>query len=242
MEDIITIGIIGDFDEKRPSHFATNEALTHCADKLSMNIEISWLPTKSLESISKEDMSMFDAFWCSPGSPYLSYTGAIKGIQFARENNYPFIGTCGGFQHAVMEYAQNVLSLTEVYHAEYNPDASSFFIAPLSCSLVGETKKIYLKEGSIVQQIYDKDETVERYNCSFGLNPSYQDTFDARGFHVSGTDENGEVRIFELPENRFYMATLFQPQLSSTKENPHILILKYLLAAEKFHQGRKVNL
>lgn len=242
MEDKIKVGIIGDFDEKRLSHLATNEALYHCSEKLSINIALDWLPTKSLENLNEEIMSGFDAFWCSPGSPYISYTGAIKGIQFARENNYPFIGTCGGFQHAVMEYAQNVLGLTEVFHAEYNPDASSFFIAPLSCSLVGETKKIYLKKESVIHEIYNNDETVERYNCSFGLNPSCQTTFDISGFHVSGTDENGEVRIFELPEKRFYIATLFQPQLSSTKENPHVLILEFLLAAKKFHQERKLKL
>ena len=238
MDATIKVGIIGDFDEKRSSHLATNEVLSHCAKKLSMNIAISWLPTKSLENVSKENLSVFDAFWCSPGSPYISYTGAVNGIRFARENNYPFIGTCGGFQHAVMEYAQNVLGITEIYHAEYNPDASSFFIAPLSCSLPGETKTIYLKKDTVTRKIYEKEKITEMYNCSFGLNPSCQDIFDLSGFHIAGTDENGEVRIFELPGNRFYIATLFQPQLSSTKENPHILILEFLLAAKKFRQER----
>ena len=102
-------------------------------------------------------------------------------------------GTCGGFQHAVMEYAQNVLGMAEVNHEEYNTDASTFFITVLSCSLLGETRKLV------------------------------------------GTDTNGEVRILELPQNRFYVATLFQPRLGSIPENPHKLIVKYLLAAQEFH-------
>ncbi len=238
MEDKVKIGIIGDFDPSKLSHSATNEALRHCAAYLSMDIKIQWLPTKDLEGDMDAEVPSFDAFWCSPGSPYTSYTGAINAIRFVRENDYPFLGTCGGFQHAVMEYARNISGFTEVTHAEYNPDASSFFIAPLSCSLAGETKKINLKEDSLVQKIYGIKETLERYNCSFGLNPSYQDALDQSGFHVTGTDDNGEVRILELPGNRFYIATLFQPQLSSTPENPHKLILAYLAAAQKYHRDR----
>ena len=238
MQDVIRVGIIGDFDENKLSHKATNEALYHCAKYLSLNIEIVWLPTVDLEGdINKTDYG-FDAFWCAPGSPYCSFKGAIHAIRFARENNYPFIGTCGGFQHAVIEYAQNVIGLSEVNHEEYDPDASTFFITALSCSLVGETKRIFLKNSSLVRKIYEQDEIFERYNCNFGLNVCFQDTFNQSGFHVSGVDENGEVRIFECPQNRFYVATLFQPQLSSTRENPHKLIVAYLIAAQTFHKER----
>jgi CTP synthase (UTP-ammonia lyase) len=166
--------------------------------------------------------------------------GALQGIQYAREKNHPFIGTCGGFQHAVMEYAGNVLGITNVNHAEYNPDDSEFFIAPLSCSLVGETKDIYLEKGSKIQEIYGTEIITERYNCSFGLNPLYQERFEESGFKASGMDANDEVRVFELAGARFYIATLFQPQLSSTAVNPHRLILRYLLAVQKFHQERNI--
>ncbi len=240
MNDSVKIGIIGDYDPKKISHKATQDALRHCGDSLSIKTEIVWLPTKDLEAQKEFDLSTFDGFWCSPGSPYLSYTGALQGIQYAREKNHPFIGTCGGFQHGVMEYACNVLGLTKVNHAEYNPDASEFFIAPLSCSLVGETKNIYLKKGSIIHDIYGTEVITERYNCSFALNPIYQELFEKSGLKASGADENGEVRVFELYSARFYIATLFQPQLSSKPENPHPLILRYLLAVQKFHQERNI--
>jgi CTP synthase (UTP-ammonia lyase) len=236
MNDLVRIGIIGDFDANRPSHRATDEALRHCAENLSMPLQVQWLPTESLEGDVQQAMAGYDAFWCAPGSPYRSFKGAINAIRFAREHRYPFIGTCGGFQHAVMEYALNVLKMAEVNHAEYNPDASTFFITALSCSLVGETRRIILKEGSLMRAIYGKDATDERYNCNFGLNTNFQATFDQSGFRVAGTDANGEVRIFELTSNRFYVATLFQPQLSSTPQAPHPLILEYLRAAQAFHR------
>jgi len=180
----------------------------------------------------------YDAFWCSPGSPYNSYIGALNAIHFARENNFPFIGTCGGFQHCVMEYAQNVLKISKAKHQEYNPDASEFFISALTCSLVGQTKEIFLKKGSMVQRIYGEDVTSERYNCNFGLNVKFQDDFDKSGFKVVGVDANGEARILELPSSGFYVATLFQPQLSSTPENPHKLINEYLKAARRFKENK----
>ncbi|SHJ00704.1 CTP synthase C-terminal region-related (seleno)protein [Propionispora hippei] len=236
---MIKVGIIGDFDEAKPSHEATNKALQHCAKYLHLDLECKWLPTITLEGDIKKDICDFDAFWCAPGSPYRSFKGAINAIRFARENNYPFIGTCGGFQHAIMEYAQNVLGMAEVNHEEYNPDASTFFISALSCSLLETTRKIYLKEGTKSQEIYGQTEIEERYNCNFGLNGCFQDTFDKSGLHVAGVDSNGEVRIFELSPHRFYVATLFQPQLSSTPETPHKLIVEYLLETQKFHNEHK---
>ncbi len=238
MNNLIKIGIIGDFSSEKPSHKATNEALNHCANYLGISIDFKWLPPESLESNTDKSLMEFDGLWCAPGSPYKSMKGAINAIQFARENDYPFIGTCGGFQHAVIEYAQNKLNLKDVHHEEYDPGSSNLFINTLSCSLVGKTRKIFIMENSSVFKIYNKTEVEERYNCSFGINPKYQKLIDENGFKVAGIDENNEARILELPQNKFFVATLFQPQLSSSPENPHKLILAYLTCAKKFHLQR----
>lgn len=235
--ELLHIGIIGDFDGNKKSHIATNDALKHSSDYLSLKIAVEWLPTKALE-LNMYDYSKYDAFWCAPGSPYDSYIGALNAILFARENDIPFIGTCGGFQHAVMEYAQNVLKISKIEHQEYNPDASEFFISALSCSLLGETKEIFLKKGSIIHNIYNEDVIIECYNCNFGLNAKFQANFDKNGFKVVGVDSNGEARILEMPTKNFYIATLFQPQLSSTPQNPHKLINRYLLSAKAFHNTK----
>ena len=75
MSGTIRIGIIGDFDFKRPSHKATNEALNHCADYLGISLELQWLPTESLEKDVDKSISNFDGLWCAPGSPYKSMKG-----------------------------------------------------------------------------------------------------------------------------------------------------------------------
>ncbi len=245
MEEIIKIGIIGDYEENRVSHQATNEAIRHCSEHLCLQTQTTWLPTPELEGDLSALRSGYDAFWCAPGSPYQSFSGAIRAIQYIREGDAPFLGTCGGFQHAVMEYAMHVLGMEHVAHEELHgreerSEASGFFIQPLSCSLIGETKTIYLKRDSMIYHIYEKADCIEeKYNCNFGLNPVYQDTLQCNGFHVAGVDEQGEVRIFELSGKAFYIATLFQPQLGSTEQAPHKLILRYLEEAAKNH--RKIN-
>ncbi len=94
MENIIGIGIIGDFDPEKPSHTATNDSLRHAADYLSMRFTITWIPTPSiLTEQGYESLKLFDGLWAAPGSPCQSMDGAYQGIRFAREQNVPFFGT-----------------------------------------------------------------------------------------------------------------------------------------------------
>ena len=94
MNRTLRVGIIGDFDPKYPSHIATNEALRHAARALSLSVGASWLPTQSLDDRgSGAALEQFDALWCAPGSPYKSMNGALRAITFAREHDWPFVGT-----------------------------------------------------------------------------------------------------------------------------------------------------
>jgi CTP synthase (UTP-ammonia lyase) len=94
MNQPVKVGIIGDFDPNRRSHIATNEALGHATTALSITVECSWLPTQSLDDEGSEAMLQpFDALWCAPASPYKSMHGALRAIRFAREKDWPFIGT-----------------------------------------------------------------------------------------------------------------------------------------------------
>ncbi len=236
--ETVKIGIIGDYDASRLTHIATDEAIRHCAEHLSLSAKTVWLPTDSLESRVDDLLCGFDALFCAPGSPYRSFDGAINAIHYAREHRVPFLGTCGGFQHTVMEYAIHVLRLTDVHHQELNPGADNFVISALSCSLVGQTGTIMLRKNSLSRQMYGMDKVTERFNCNYGLNPRFLDLFELSGFVVAGVDENKEARIFELPQNGFYIATLYQPQLLSTPENPHKMICAYLRSAQDFHNNQ----
>jgi CTP synthase (UTP-ammonia lyase) len=165
-----------------------------------------------------------------PASPYESMEGALLAIRFARERGVPFLGTCGGFQHALIEYARNVLKLAGADSSESNPQATLPLIAPLSCSLVEATDTIVLQPGSRVATIYGKSEISEKYHCSYGLNPRYLTLFEASGLRITGFDKSGEARVFDLDGHPFYMGTLFQPERSAFNHVAHPLIVTYMQA------------
>jgi CTP synthase (UTP-ammonia lyase) len=90
----LKIGVIGDFDPSSPFHKATNMAIFHAGEALGLKVSVSWISTPTLiQKPAHEILSTFDAIWCSPGSPYQSMEGALEGIRFARENNWPFFAT-----------------------------------------------------------------------------------------------------------------------------------------------------
>ncbi len=231
MIQTIHVGIIGDYNADYPPHPATNAALAHAAEALQFQIQVSWLPTESLTKDGTKALTAYDALWCAPSSPYRHLVGALRGIQFARERGVPFLGTCGGCQHAILEYARNVLGFEDAAHAEYDPYASRLFVTPLSCSLVGLAMNVKLNPMSHVARIYGRTEVTEQYYCNFGLNPAYQKLLHECGLRVVGQDEQGEARVLELAEHRFFVATLFVPQFSSHMGQPHPLITAYLQAA-----------
>ena len=92
--------------------------------------------------------------------------------------------------------------------------------------------------GTLAHQAYGKPEVTEQFRCNYGLNPVYREQISQGDLlKVAGTDPEGEIRIVELSNHRFFLATLFVPQLSSSPDMPHPLIVAYLKAALAF-QGR----
>ena len=231
MAEGVTVGIVGDRDPKNPTHTATEEALEHAGASLGVPVAARWLPTASLVGRAAERLRGLDAVFCSPGSPYESMDGALEAIRSARDGGVPFIGTCGGFQHAVIEYARNVLGLENAGHAEYDPDAPQPLVSDLSCSPFGQTMRVRIEPGSKVHGFYGGPEADEEYRCNYGLAPGSRRLLQDSGLRVSGTDVDNEARIIELPEHAFYVATLFVPQMRSAPERPHPLISAFVRTA-----------
>lgn len=228
------LAIIGDYNDNYRPHKATNEALSHSINKFDIQLKYEWISTDTIEPDFEKIISAYNGFWIAPGSPYKSMTGALRIIRFARENNIPTLGTCGGFQHMVIEFARNVLGITYAEHAEYDPYSSKLVVNPLSCSLAGQTLEIEItNKASQAFKIFGADKIHERYYCNFGLNPEYQDQIDEKGFKIVGTDRLKEARILELEEHSFFIATLFVPQDNSTPENPHKLVTEFLKKVSK---------
>lgn len=230
---MIHIGLIGDCDPQVKAHMAIPLALELAASDLDCKIEIAWLATPTLEQKGEQELARYEAFWAAPGTPYTSMNGALNAIQFAREYSIPLLGTCGGFQHMLIEYARNVLGFTEADHAESNPTASMPLVAPLVCSLNELTNTFTLAPGSRIAAIYGKSEITEQYGiCNYGMNNDFRSLFEQRGMRITGVDSNGDARIVELEQHPFFIGTLFQPERSAFKHIVHPLIRALLRAAK----------
>jgi CTP synthase (UTP-ammonia lyase) len=228
------IAVIGEHHPGHEPQDAIAPALDHAASTLGTSCQAVWIDTPALEDdAARSVLRDFDAVWCAPGSPYLSLDGALAGIRFARESGTPFIGTCAGLQHAVLEFARNVLGVASAQHAEYDPHASDLFIDELLCSLVGQTMSIRLVDDAL-RAIYGGTDATERYYCRFGVNPVHRPALEAGGLATAGVDaSDGDVRIVRIPSHPFFVATLFVPQTASTPAAPHPLVTAFVRAALK---------
>lgn len=237
MTSTIHIGLVGDYDSNVPAHQAIPRALALAGEALAASVDCEWVPTQEINDTSR--VSSFDGLWCVPASPYRSMEGALRAIRYARESDLPFLGTCGGFQHAILEYARNVLGWTDAEHAETAPAASRLVIIPLSCSLVETAGAIHFRPGSQIAAAYGCLEATEEYHCRYGLNPALRSGIESGALRVGAHDESGEVRAVELADHPFFVATLFQPERAALSGRLPPLIKAFVGAAD--HAKRERN-
>ena len=226
----IKLAVIGDYNSDYRLHRVTNDALSHSIDKSGIRIYYEWVATDTIETDFQRIILEYNGFWIAPGSPYKSRNGVLKLIKYARENNIPVLGTCSGFQHMALEFAQNVLGIKKADHTEHNPDSQTLIITPLSCSYKGQTQRLkIINKDSRTFRIFKQEKINEKFHCKFGLNRNYIGQFNNKGFKVVATDTSNEPRMLELDDHPFFIATLFVLQEKSTKKAPHCLVTELLI-------------
>lgn len=226
---------MGDFVASNATHVANNEALDHAAKRFGKGLKYEWVETDRIEAEFEHIIHSYQGLLIAPGSPYKSMSGVLKIIEYARTHKVPTLGTCGGFQHMIIEFARNVLGIMDAEHAETNPYASRLVINPLTCSLKGQALDIEITDkDSLVSSIFNTSTITENYYCNFGLNPEYQEKIHKAGFKMVASDKHNEARIMELKGHPFFVATLFVPQVNSSFEKPHPILTALLNAMEQY--------
>ncbi len=221
------VALLGDYNSSVVAHQAIPEALRLAGEELDVAAEGVWLHTSSLRS-PKTQLAGFDGIWCVPASPYANAEGAIDAIRYARDSRVPFLGTCAGFQYAVIEYARNVLGMSTAGHAEDSPEGETLVITALACSLVEKSEEIVLAENSVVGAAYGEKRIQESYRCNYGLNPAFQERLISGELRATGAGATGEVRVLELANHPFFVGTLFQSERRALRGEAPPLVLAFL--------------
>lgn len=225
------LALVGDYSPEVTAHRAIPRALELAAAITKKDLTWQWVATRDVRHAAR-DLEKFSAVWLVPASPYENMAGALAAVRFARETHRPFLGTCGGFQHALIEFARNVLGLASADHAETNPSGDALVITRLACSLVEQTNTLKFAPGSLIRAAYGCDSAVEGYRCNYGPAPEHRAAFERGGLRFTAFDDAGEIRAAELPATAhpFFVGTLFQPERAALRGETPALVAAFVRA------------
>jgi len=221
---VVRLAILGEYNPAFPPHKDVDATLAQVAAVTDIDLRPEWVSTEVIEREGTQYLASYHAVWISPGSPYKSLDGALAAIQYARQHELPLLGTCGGFQHVVLEFARNVMGIVDADHEETSPDAPRLVVTALTCSPAGQTMPVTIDGASRVATWYGGTTATERYYCNYGLNSEYEEAIEAAGLRIVGWDEGGEARIVEIPSHPFFIGALFVPRPGPSPRRPHPLV------------------
>jgi len=224
----LRLALVGDYRADAVAHQAIPSAIKLAAAHLNLTVDCHWIPTIELGELAAIKHS--DAVWVVPGGPYQNDAGVFATLRWARENRVPFLGSCGGFQYAVIEYARNVLGWHDAAHAETD-QAGRMVITPLSCSLIEQHGEVFFTPGSRIALAYNQLKSDEGYHCSFGVNPDFIAALEGKNLRITSHDQAGDVRAVELTDHPFFVATLFQSERAALQGRLSPLVVEWLRTA-----------
>ena len=226
----------------KDSYKSIAEALDHAGALLEIHVDVDWIHSEQLHPDNVQaKLEGLHGILVAPGFGSRGIDGKLLAIQHAREQRMPFFGICLGMQCAVVEFARNVLGLSEAHSTEikeYTPD-------PV-IDLMGEQKSITnmggtmrlgeypcdLKDGSEASKAYQHVASVdERHRHRYEFNNAYLERFEAAGMKATGTNPDSKlVEIVEIPDHPYFVASQFHPEYASTVLKPHPLFVSFVRA------------
>jgi len=224
----VNIALVGDRNDKYPSHRELNAV----RPMLGQDVVTEWVST---DGERLRDLRGFSGIWLTPGSPYADDAAAYEAIRWARENDVPFLGTCGGLQYAVIEYFRNVLHLKDASHAESDGPDGSNVIHQLACSLQGQERLVRPVAGTRFARVVNGQAFSGMHYCGYGPGQAEIRQLTDNGMVVEATADDADAEVIELPANRFFVLTLFQPQIGALTGKPlHPLLNEFVRCARQY--------
>ena len=238
----VTIGLIGKYVELKDSYKSISESFIHGGVANEAKVNVEWIHSETLtkENI-QESLGHLNGILVAAGFGTRGISGKIEAVNFARENNIPFLGICLGMQVAVIEFARNVLKMTDANSTEISEKTKFPVISMMEeqkqVSYFGGTMRLgtykcQLKSNSKASRAYNSENINERHRHRFEFNNSYLEQFEKAGMLASGRNpETGLVEVIEIPNHPWFVGVQFHPEYKSTVAKPHPLFVAFVQAA-----------
>lgn len=245
----VTIGLIGKYVELQDAYKSILEALIHAGAMNECKVEVRNIHSEHLTTENAvEKLQNVDAILVAPGFGSRGIEGKIDAIRYARENKIPFFGICLGMQMACVEFARNVLGMSNAHSTEMNPDTNEAVIAMMeeqkNITQMGGTMRLgaydcELRSDSRAASIYGSTKISERHRHRYEFNNEFMEAYENAGMIPVGKNpKTGLVEIVEIKDHPFYMGVQFHPEYKSTVENPHPLFMAFVKAAKEAQEKR----
>ena len=197
-----------------------------------LGVDASWVPTDS-----GADLTSYDGVWLVPGSPYADDAAVLRTLTAVREGGVPFLGTCGGMQYAVVEFARSVLGDAEASHAESDGEAPGNVVSALACSLYGEERVVTPVPGSRFAE-WVREPFVGMHFCSYAPTPEVVARLERAGVVVGATADDAGAEVLEFPDHPFWVTSMFQPHVGALAGGPiHPLVRAFAAAVADRARG-----
>ncbi|MCP3857162.1 MAG: CTP synthase [Actinomycetia bacterium] len=252
----VRVGVVGKYVALPDAYLSVVEALNHSGIHHSADVEIAWIQAEDVEGLLVADkLRDLDGIVIPGGFGERGFEGKVATAEYAREHRIPCLGLCLGLQAMTIEYARNVLNLTDANSSEFDTadrrtpyPVIDLMDSQRDVTNMGGTMRLgaypaVLEAGSQVAQIYDAEVVTERHRHRWEFNPRFRSQFEESGLRCSGTSPDGNlVEFIELPSHPFWVATQAHPELKSRPERPAPLFREFLGASLARAEGRSPHL
>ena len=255
---LITIGVVGKYENCAEAYISLKEAITHAAVSNNVKCEVKWINAEELEKIvdNRSIWRHFDGIHgiiVPGGFDIRGVEGKINAITYVREKKIPFLGICLGLQCAVIEFARNVLDIQGATSEEFSrdkttPNVIEFVEGQEAIRQKSGTMRLgaydcELKKDSLIRELYGKKTISERHRHRYEVASKYTEQFESNNFVVSGRNpQTGLVEMMELDRkvHPYFVGTQAHPEFRSRLHEPAALF-NGLVAAALAHKQKASN-
>ena len=243
----VTVALVGKYTALHDAYISVVEALKHGGFAHNAQVNIKWINSENVTTENAADYFRDVSGILVPGGfGDRGIDGKIYAIQYARENNIPFLGLCLGMQLSLVEFARNVIGWNDAHSAELDPSTTHPIIHLMpdqnGVEDIGGTLRLgsypcVLVKGSRAYELYSEETIHERHRHRYEVNNYYRDDFEKNGMSLCGLSPDGRiVEMVELPTHTWFVATQAHPEFKSRPNHPHPLFKGFVGAAIDFQK------